>query len=86
LTHNPRVEDWPVMPIEKHEIHLRPADFFEFNPALDVPGNKNNASVLVDDCCGTASNGGTNGHANGEVQGQPTTHMQGTGTVRVNGQ
>lgn len=81
LTHNPRVEDWPVMPMEKHEIHLRPADFFEFNPALDVPGNKNTASVLVDGCCRTAPNGA----ANGDVQAQPESHMQGTGTFRVNG-
>ncbi|ETN44234.1 uncharacterized protein HMPREF1541_10785 [Cyphellophora europaea CBS 101466] len=81
LTHNPRVEDWPVMPIEKHEIHLRPADFFEFNPALDVPGNRNEASVLVDSCC----HSGTNGVANGEVQGQAASHLQGTGTIKVNG-
>lgn len=47
LTHNPRVEDWPVMPMEKLELHLRPADFFTFNPAIDVPGNKNPTSVAV---------------------------------------
>jgi len=73
LTHNPRVEDWPVMPVEKHEMHLRPADFFEFNPALDVPGNKNLSSVLVDgkeSCCG-----------GGDVQEAPTSHRQGTGTI-----
>lgn len=61
LTHNPRVEDWPVMPIEKIEIHLRPADFFERNPALDVPGVKNQASVEVgrntDGQCCHGSNG-----------------------------
>ncbi|PSK34791.1 Copper amine oxidase 1 [Elsinoe australis] len=47
LTHNPRVEDWPVMPVEIHNIHLRPADFFEANPSLDVPSSKNCASRLV---------------------------------------
>ncbi|KJK85431.1 Copper amine oxidase [Metarhizium anisopliae BRIP 53284] len=51
LTHNPRVEDWPVMPIETYQIHLRPVDFFEANPALDVPSKKNESSVLVP-CCG----------------------------------
>jgi primary-amine oxidase len=52
LTHNPRVEDWPVMPMEKHELHFRPADFFDRNPALDVPSNKNLSSVEVDgECC-----------------------------------
>lgn len=54
LTHNPRVEDWPVMPVEKIELHFRPADFFDRNPALDIPATKNTASVLVDgdgSCC-----------------------------------
>lgn len=47
LTHNPRVEDWPVMPCEVHQIHLRPSDFFEGNPSIDVPSNKNIASQEV---------------------------------------
>lgn len=55
LTHNPRVEDWPVMPMEKIELHLRPADFFDRNPALDVPGTRNESSVQVGEkggeCC-----------------------------------
>ena len=54
LTHNPRVEDWPVMPTEKIELSFRPADFFDRNPALDVPSTKNKASVRVDGdghCC-----------------------------------
>ncbi|EZF35299.1 copper amine oxidase [Trichophyton mentagrophytes] len=37
LTHNPRPEDFPVMPMEKISIMLRPDGFFEKNPALDVP-------------------------------------------------
>ncbi|UNI13694.1 Primary-amine oxidase [Purpureocillium takamizusanense] len=51
FTHNPRVEDWPVMPVEAYQIHLRPADFFTSNPALDVPSTRNQSSVLVQ-CCG----------------------------------
>jgi primary-amine oxidase len=55
LTHNPRVEDWPVMPVEVFQVHFTPADFFERNPAIDVPGERNRASVLVDGeggkCC-----------------------------------
>ncbi|CAG8983471.1 hypothetical protein HYALB_00000640 [Hymenoscyphus albidus] len=47
FTHNPRVEDWPVMPVEKHELHFTPADFFDANPALDVPSQRNSSSVLV---------------------------------------
>lgn len=58
LTHNPRVEDWPVMPVEVYQVGFRPSDFFERNPAIDVPGSKNMASVLVgggkeeEGCCG----------------------------------
>ncbi|KAF2854157.1 copper amine oxidase-like protein [Plenodomus tracheiphilus IPT5] len=52
LTHNPRVEDWPVMPVEIYQIHFKPSDFFGRNPAIDVPSTKNDASVLVGkDCC-----------------------------------
>ncbi|KAI1436945.1 copper amine oxidase 1 [Xylaria sp. CBS 124048] len=50
LTHNPRIEDWPVMPVEIHSFHIRPADFFTSNPALDMPTRKNESSVLVS-CC-----------------------------------
>nr|POE94474.1 copper amine oxidase 1 [Quercus suber] len=48
LTHNPRVEDWPVMPVEIHQIHLTPVDFFEANPSIDVPSGRNMTSVLAD--------------------------------------
>ncbi|KAH7376964.1 copper amine oxidase [Plectosphaerella cucumerina] len=51
LTHNPRVEDWPVMPVEIHHLNIRPADFFTSNPALDVPAAKDKSSVIVA-CCG----------------------------------
>lgn len=37
FTHNPRPEDFPVMPVEIHMIHIRPSGFFEKNPALDIP-------------------------------------------------
>ncbi|QSZ37572.1 hypothetical protein DSL72_008670 [Monilinia vaccinii-corymbosi] len=47
LTHNPRVEDWPVMPVEIHELKIKPADFFEANPSLDVPSSRNLSSKLV---------------------------------------
>ncbi|OAQ89679.1 copper amine oxidase 1 [Purpureocillium lilacinum] len=57
FTHNPRVEDWPVMPVEAYQIHLRPADFFTSNPALDVPSTRNQSSVLVQ-CCGSGDEAG----------------------------
>ncbi|MCO8277518.1 primary-amine oxidase [Actinoplanes sp. TRM 88003] len=37
VTHIPRAEDWPVMPVEKAGFHLLPVNFFDRNPALDVP-------------------------------------------------
>jgi primary-amine oxidase len=48
-THNPRIEDWPVMPCENMIVGLKPVNFFNRNPALDVAisTQENNKSVLV---------------------------------------
>ncbi len=35
--HIPRVEDWPVMPVERVGFSLKPSGFFDRNPSLDVP-------------------------------------------------
>lgn len=37
LTHFPRPEDWPVMPVDYTGFKLKPVGFFDRNPALDVP-------------------------------------------------
>jgi len=37
VTHIPRPEDWPVMPVEYTGFSLIPVGFFDRNPALDVP-------------------------------------------------
>jgi primary-amine oxidase len=49
-------------------MHLRPADFFTSNPALDVPSTRNDTSVLVQ-CCGNKS-----------AQQDPLSHLQGAGS------
>jgi primary-amine oxidase len=37
ITHIPRVEDWPVMPVHRAGFVLVPDAFFPRNPGLDVP-------------------------------------------------
>ncbi|EFW99003.1 copper amine oxidase [Grosmannia clavigera kw1407] len=54
LTHNPRVEDWPVMPVEMLKVQIIPSDFFVSNPALDVPSDIDGQSKLASTCCDKA--------------------------------
>jgi primary-amine oxidase len=44
LTHFPRLEDWPVMPVDYAGFTLKPDGFFDRNPTLDVP------SAISSDC------------------------------------
>jgi primary-amine oxidase len=37
MHHVVRAEDWPVMPVAWHSFEIRPFDFFDKNPALDLP-------------------------------------------------
>jgi primary-amine oxidase len=37
LTHFPRPEDWPVMPVDYAKFTLKPHGFFGANPTLNVP-------------------------------------------------
>jgi primary-amine oxidase len=39
LTHFPRPEDWPVMPVDTTGFALRPSGFFGRNPTLDIPAS-----------------------------------------------
>ena len=49
-THNPRIEDWPVMPNEKLLVGLKPVNFFTGNPGLDVAVStqEKNKSILYE--------------------------------------
>ncbi|KAF9895358.1 hypothetical protein FE257_000262 [Aspergillus nanangensis] len=60
LTHNPRIEDFPVMPMERVSVMLKPDGFFTKNPALDVPPSSQafNKSTLHPEaaaCCGSGN-------------------------------
>lgn len=66
LTHNPRIEDFPVMPVERISVMLKPDGFFTKNPALDVPPSTQafNRSTLhsvqpveKSSCCSSAAAG-----------------------------
>ena len=37
LTHFPRTEDWPIMPVDYAGFVLKPLGFFDANPALNAP-------------------------------------------------
>ncbi|KAJ7188863.1 copper amine oxidase [Mycena filopes] len=45
VTHIPRPEDWPVMPVEHLSITFKPVSFFAVNPSMDVPGVNDPQSV-----------------------------------------
>jgi primary-amine oxidase len=55
LTHHPRVEDFPVMPVEMLKVSLMPNDFFTGNPSLDVPHSSQqfnrSVEVMQSRCC-----------------------------------
>ncbi|MBC7762282.1 MAG: primary-amine oxidase [Candidatus Saccharibacteria bacterium] len=37
LTHYPRIEDWPITPVDTAGFKLKPNGFFDRSPVLDVP-------------------------------------------------
>lgn len=39
VTHMPRPEDWPVMPVEYTGFSLHPVGFFDRNPAINLPSH-----------------------------------------------
>jgi primary-amine oxidase len=52
LTHFPRPEDWPIMPVDRTGFVMRPVGFFDRNPALDTPEPRAHCSPGSSTCCG----------------------------------
>ena len=50
------------MPVEMVGFHLKPVNFFDGNPGIDLPPGKNAASKC---CVANGHANGVNGHANG---------------------
>lgn len=63
LTHIPRPEDWPIMPVDYSGFWLKPVGFLDRNPTLDVPEAGHDG-----DGCGCEGGGcdcGGHGHGHG---------------------
>lgn len=59
LTHFPRTEDWPIMPVDHVGFKLRPEGFFDRSPVLDVPAPKKGHCCVEDGAgAGEAEDGG----------------------------
>lgn len=57
LTHFPRTEDWPIMPVDTVGFKIRPEGFFDRSPVLDVPEPAKHGccatTAEADGCCGS---------------------------------
>lgn len=53
LTHFPRTEDWPIMPVDKAGFSFVPHGFFDQNPTLDVPAAVADQSASCHAGCGS---------------------------------
>ncbi|KAL9083019.1 MAG: hypothetical protein Q9159_006038 [Coniocarpon cinnabarinum] len=79
INHIPRVEDFPVMPCEILRVGLKPVNFFEKNPSIDVPPatQKVSRSVALNGAhqqegaeTSVLSSGRTDGVRNGATNGE----------------
>jgi primary-amine oxidase len=72
LVQIPRVEDFPVMPCEIIKVSMKPVNFFDRNPAIDVPPSTQefNKSVLAAE---QHRQGGTEGQVESQAEACCTT-------------
>ncbi|WP_208636548.1 primary-amine oxidase [Microbacterium phyllosphaerae] len=52
LTHFPRPEDWPIMPVDYAGFWFKPNGFLDQNPAMDVPPSSQAHGSAEAGCCG----------------------------------
>ncbi|ALU73557.1 tyramine oxidase (plasmid) [Rhodococcus erythropolis R138] len=59
LTHFPRSEDWPIMPMDYARFTLKPYNFFDKNPTLNVPAPVGEGHCIAssDQACGEVRSG-----------------------------
>jgi len=71
INHVPRCEDFPVMPCETMRVHLKPVNFFERNPGIDVPPSEQvfNRSTQVEKGEGHRQGGNVEGCCEGGTMG-----------------
>lgn len=78
LTHIPRPEDWPIMPVDYSGFWLKPYGFLDRNPALDVPDAMGGCGC--GDACrcghGHGDDHGGHGHAGDDHGGHEGHHGQ----------
>ncbi|GGO85401.1 primary-amine oxidase [Wenjunlia tyrosinilytica] len=69
-THLPRLEEWPVMPVDHSGFTLKPTGFFDRNPALDLPreSGSGHGSCHVEGA-GRAGSGACDADASGRTEG-----------------
>lgn len=58
-THVCKPEDFPIMPVEYVGFKLKPNNFFNGNPAMDLPASKDGASVHAAGGASASASGGT---------------------------
>lgn len=68
LTHLPRPEDWPIMPVDYSSMWLKPSGFLDRNPTLNLPGGSSDAPSCCDTNVSRTDGKPSEGGADGSCQ------------------